>query len=200
MIENLDNSFIALVFRMRNIHRWSLLFNTHDENLSQHSTECAYLTHYLAAIGNEFYHKNYCIEKLTVCALFHDIPEVITGDIPTPIKYCSSETLNSFKELEKRASNKLLNHLPSEIRELYSSYINKTILSEDEIKLLKVADKLCAYIKCVIEIDMGNKEYLTVSTSILNDLKAIESEEAEYFMEHCISTLSLSMGELNTSL
>ena len=108
----MDNTFLPLIFRMRHISRWSLMFNTEKEDLMQHTAECAFLVHFLATIGNRFFGKQYDVNRLAVCALFHDASEVLTGDLPTPVKYYNDEMKTIYKQIEATAAGKLKSHLP----------------------------------------------------------------------------------------
>ena len=155
----MDNTFLPLIFRMRYINRWSLMFNTEQEDLMQHTAECAFLVHFLATIGNRCFEKQYDADKLAVCALFHDAPEVLTGDLPTPVKYYNDEMKTIYKQIEKSAADKLKNHLPQELRADYAAYLHASELTPGEKKLLKCADKLCTYIKCIYELNAGNQEF-----------------------------------------
>ena len=112
----MDNTFLPLIFRMRYINRWSLMFNTEQEDLMQHTAECAFLVHFLATIGNRCFEKQYDADRLAVCALFHDAPEVLTGDLPTPVKYYNDEMKTIYKQIEKSAADKLKNHLGADTR------------------------------------------------------------------------------------
>lgn len=190
------NSFLTLLFRTKNIKRWSLMHNTQTEDLMQHTVECAYIAHFLAVIGNTFFNKNYNAEKLAVCAMFHDVPEVLTGDLPTPVKYFNDDMRRIYKGIETAASEKLLNHLPEELRDIYSGFICQTDLTDEEKKLIKTADKLCAYIKCIQEINVGNKEFQSAYEKIKSDVENIKSEESEYFLENCIHAFSLSIDDI----
>ena len=115
-----NNSFLALIFRMKYINRWNLMPVIKAENLSQHSSECAFMSHFLALIGNKIFGKSYNINSITICALYHDITEVITGDVPTPVKYYNTEIENNFKNLEKIAAKTIINHLPKELQNTYN--------------------------------------------------------------------------------
>ena len=147
----MENTFLPLIFRMRYISRWSLMFNTEKEDLMQHTAECAFLTHFLATVGNTVFHKNFDADKLAVYALYHDASEVLTGDLPTPVKYYNDEMKSIYKQIEKTAADKLKQHLPESLRSVYAPYLDGTALSAGEKQLLKCADKLCAYIKCIYE-------------------------------------------------
>lgn len=196
----MDNTFLPLIFRMKYINRWSLMFNTQKEDLMQHTVECAFITHYLAILGNRYFGKNYDVNKLAVCALYHDATEILTGDLPTPIKYFNDDMKNNYKQIEKIASEKLISHLPKDIRADYSTYLDVAVLSDEERKILKVSDKLCAYIKCIYELNAGNKEFQPAYTGIRREIESIESEELKYFLDNCLSAFSLSLDDLKGTL
>lgn len=190
------NTFLPLIFRMKYIRRWSLMHNTQEEDLMQHSVETALVTHYLAIIGNTYFQKNYQAEKLTICALYHDAAEVFTGDLPTPIKYFNEDMRSTYQEVEEVALKKLEEGLPAELRAEYASYLERSTLSSEEQALLKIADKLCAYIKCCKELNAGNKEFEPAYKTIRQQLEETESEELNYFLENCLDSFTLSLDEL----
>lgn len=196
----MDNTFLPLIFRMRYINRWSLMFNTEQEDLMQHTAECAFLVHFLATIGNRCFEKQYDADKLAVCALFHDAPEVLTGDLPTPVKYYNDEMKTVYKQIEKSAADKLKNHLPQELRADYAAYLHASELTPGEKKLLKCADKLCAYIKCIYELNAGNKEFQHAYAAIGKEIGAIQSDELQYFLVHCLPAFSLTLDDLQGTL
>ena len=188
--------FFAFLGRMKLINRWSLMFSMRQENIMEHSQQVAVIAHALALIGNTYYNANYDANKTAVIALFHEASEVITGDLPTPIKYFNPEIKTAYKSLEKIANDKLLCMLP---QELQSSYVE--IIEPDnnccEVKLVKHADKICGYIKCIEEIKMSNNEFKKAKVSIENDIKAFNSEEVNYFMRHFIKPFELTLDELD---
>ena len=196
----MDNTFLPLIFRMRYINRWSLMFNTEQEDLMQHTAECAFLVHFLATIGNRCFEKQYDADKLAVCALFHDAPEVLTGDLPTPVKYYNDEMKTIYKQIEKNAADKLKHHLPQEFRADYAAYLHASELTPGEKKLLKCADKLCAYIKCIYELNAGNKEFQHAYAAIGKEIGAIQSDELQYFLVHCLPAFSLTLDDLQGTL
>ena len=196
----MDNTFLPLIFRMRYINRWSLMFNTEQEDLMQHTAECAFLVHFLATIGNRCFEKQYDADKLAVCALFHDAPEVLTGDLPTPVKYYNDEMKTIYKQIEKNAADKLKNHLQQELRADYAAYLHASELTPGEKKLLKCADKLCAYIKCIYELNAGNKEFQHAYAAIGKEIGAIQSDELQYFLVHCLPAFSLTLDDLQGTL
>ena len=192
----MESAFLAMVFRMKHINRWGLMYNTQMENLSVHSFECAALVHFLSNIGNVYFQKQYDCEKLATYALYHDATEVLTGDLPTPIKYYSESLRSSYKDLEHIAAQNLLNDLPEEMRAVYLPYFEPGVLSEDEKKVVKAADKLCAYIKCKQELNAGNKEFSAAYRSIKHSINAIESEEVTHFLKFYFDAFSLSLHEI----
>lgn len=196
----MNGAFIALLFRMRHINRWGLMHNTQPENLSVHSFECSILTHFLANIGNVYLEKNYDADKLAAFALFHDATEVLTGDLPTPIKYYSEALKSSYKEMEGVAAENLLGRLPKEMQNVYGLYFMPLGLKTEERRLIKAADKLCAYIKCVQELNAGNREFAAACRDVGRSVEALDCEEAKYFIEHCFEAFSLSLDEINGTL
>ena len=196
----MENTFLPLIFRMKHIHRWGLMHNTQQENLMEHTVECAFITNYLAIIGNRYFKKNYDVNKLTTCALFHDITEVLTGDLPTPVKYFNDDIRTIYGQIEAMAAEKLKKHLPSDLLDDYTAYLDKAHLTDEELKLLKIADKLCAYIKCIHELNAGNKEFHSAYCKIQNEMNAIESEELRYFLDNCLEAFSLSLHDLKGTL
>jgi len=196
----MENTFLPLIFRMKHIHRWGLMHNTQQENLMEHTIECAFITNYLAIIGNRYFKKNYDVNKLTTCALFHDITEVLTGDLPTPVKYFNDDIKNIYGQIESMAAEKLKKHLPNDLLDDYAAYLDKVHLTEEERKLIKIADKLCAYIKCIHELNAGNKEFHSAYCKMQSEMNNFESEELHYFLENCLAAFSLSLHDLKGTL
>ena len=192
----MTGTFLALIFRMRHIRRWGLMHNTQEESLTQHTAECAFLAHFLALIGNRCFGKAYNADTIAVCALFHDVTEVLTGDLPTPVKYYNENMRQTYKDIEKNAAVSLLSHLPEMLRADYKAFMRQTPLADEEQKLIKIADKLCAYIKCITELNAGNTEFRAARNAIQRDLDNTESEELRYFMTHCAEAFTLSLDEL----
>lgn len=176
----MENSFYAMAFRMKYIRRWGLMYSVHPENLSTHSLEVALCAHALAVIGNNRYGKSYNAERIATKALFHDVPEIFTGDIPTPVKYYSEETHSSYAAVEDAALDKLFTMLPSELRPSYEELFDYT---PDEKKLIKAADKICALLKCRDESHFGNPEFSEAEKLLLQNLQDAHCEEADYFLE-----------------
>ena len=196
----MEGAFLAMLFRMKYINRWGLMRNSQTENLSQHTLECAFLAHYLASVGNKHFGKNYNAEKIAVYAMFHDCAEILTGDLPTPVKYHSEQMKSTYAEIENIAAKKLLSYLPDDMEDVYSGYITGEGLDEKSKKLIKQADKLCAYIKCIEEINAGNKEFSAAFSTIKAELEKSDSSELKFFLEKCLPSFSLSLDELKGTL
>ena len=192
----MKNTFIPLIFRLKYINRWGLKFNTQNENVMQHTAECAFIAHFLALVGNRFFGKNYDADKLAVCALYHDATEVYTGDLPTPIKYFNDDMEKIYKQIEHAASEKIMQHLPQGLQGEYATYLDGSILSEDEKKLLKISDLLCAYIKCIHEINTGNNEFRLAHEEIRARIDDIDSQELKYFLDNCLAAFSNPLDDL----
>lgn len=192
----MHDTFLANLFRMKHIDRWGLMYNTQKENLSEHSFECALLTHYLAIIGNTHFGRQYNPDKLACRALFHDATETLTGDLPTPVKYYNQEISDVFHDIEAKAAGKILTYLPEDLRNSYQDYLNGDALNEDEHALLSAADKLCAYIKCVQELKAGNNEFVVAHKTILASLNANPLPEVQYFMANVAKSFAQSLDEL----
>ena len=189
-----NNSFYALVFRQKYIRRWGLMRNTLSENLSEHAMETAVISHALALIGNEFFGKNYDAEHIATLALFHDVPEVFTGDLPTPVKYFDKNSRESYRLIEENAIENLLSKLPAPLRSTYKSIFEGG--SEEEHRLVKAADKLCAYIKCVEEEKCGNMEFVSAKSATAASLAAMQCKEADYFIEHLLPAFTMTIDEM----
>lgn len=192
----MQDLFLPNLFRMRHIRRWHLMHNTQAENLSEHSFECALVAHHLALIGNTFFAKNYAVEKLACFALYHDAAEILTGDLPTPIKKFDKEILSSYRKIEAKAVKKLVNYLPDAMQNAYAQYFDKNALTKAESDLLAAADKLCAYIKCIMEMNAGNREFSVAYGTNKKQVEALELPEVQYFLEHCLAPFSYSLDEL----
>lgn len=190
-----NNTFFAMLSRMKYINRWGLMNCTQQENLSEHSLETAIIAHALATIGNKRLGKNINADRIAVMAMFHDCSEIITGDMPTPIKYYNNQIKDIYKEIEQAAAEKLLSRLPEDIRTEYAPLIAH---GEDEAELyryVKAADKISALIKCVDELKMGNNEFKTAEQSTLKIIKNMELEEVKIFMEEFMPAYSLTLDE-----
>ena len=155
----MSSNFFAMVNRMKLIDRWALMNNTTKENIAEHSHCVAVIAHALALIGNKKFGKNYNAERVALLALYHDTTEVITGDMPTPVKYYNDDIKNVYKDIESIAGKRLLDMLPDELKEDYKPFFEKKEEDIELWKLVKAADKISALIKCIEEYRMGNREF-----------------------------------------
>ena len=186
--------FFAYVSRLRFIQRWALMRNTAQENVQEHSHQVAVLAHALAAIRNEKFGGNVDAGQVAVAALYHDASEILTGDMPTPIKYENPDIKKAYKEVEAMAEKKLLSMLPEELQSASARVI--TGQSGEIEELVKAADKLSAYIKCVEEMKAGNNEFREAAAQTRKALDAYELPEVAYFMETFMESFSLTLDEL----
>lgn len=189
------SSFYALVFRQKYIHRWGLMRNAVPETLAQHSSECAVLAHALATIGNKFFGKDYDVGKVVIMALFHDVPEVFTGDMPTPVKYANPVIRSEFGAIEEQSTENLIGKLPAGLKDGYREIFYSEENDEKHRPVLKAADRLCAYIKCEEEEKYGNTEFSSAKLGIEKKLKESRMPELEYFMEHFLPAFRLTLDE-----
>ena len=190
----MNNEFYAIISRMKYIDRWALMRNTEAENLMQHSYEVAVLAHALCVLGNTRCGMALDAEKAAVIALYHDASEILTGDMPTPVKYYSEEIRDAYKHVEAVATDKLLDMLPEDLRPSYTA----VLAPEDAAlnKIVKAADKLSALIKCIEEDKAGNKEFAKAYESTLNAIHALECEPAELFLKEFIDPYRLTLDQL----
>ena len=190
----MKSHFFAYISRMRYIPRWALMRNSFSENVQEHSHMVAVLAHALAVIRNEVYGGSIDAGQVAVCALYHDATEIITGDMPTPIKYYNPEIKNSYKKVERVAADKLLSLLPEALRETYRPVLYE---QDEEIRrLVKAADKLSAYIKCVEELKAGNHEFKRAAEQTYRALADMRLPELDYFLAHCLDSFSMTLDEL----
>ena len=189
----MNNGFYAMLFRMKHIKRWGIMHSIIPDYLSTHSLEVGFLAHSLALIGNEFFDKNYDCDSITVKAIYHDVPEIFTGDIPTPVKYYSSETKVAYDAVEKASIKKLTEMLPDELRCEYESLF---AYNDVEKKLIKAADRISAYIKCLEEKNYGSCEFVTAGERLLNAIKEMKCEEADYFLDNFLEPFGLPIDSI----
>lgn len=188
----MSSHFYAMLSRMKNIYRWGLMRNTRQENLSEHSLEVAFIAHALAVIRNRRFGGDLNAEKIATAAMFHDTSEIITGDMPTPIKYFNEDIKDAFKQIEALADDKLINLLPEDLREDFSGLYNPT---DEEKKIIKAADKLSALIKCIEENAMGNREFADAERATRRSLEKMDLPEIKVFLEEFIPSFSLTLDE-----
>ncbi len=189
-----NGDFYALLFQMKNITRWGLMYNTRSENLSEHSMECAVLAHALALVANRHFGKKLDPNRLLAAALFHDMNEVLTGDLPTPIKYYNENIKKSYKEIESISTEKMLSLLDEDSK---AAYFDLLSLTQEEKKIIKGADKLCAYIKCLQELERGNREFSSACSYNRKSLSEMNLPEIDFFLEHYIASFTKNIDEVS---
>ena len=189
----MNNGFYSMLFRMKHIKRWGIMHSLIPDYLSSHSLEVGFLAHALALIGNEKFGKSYDCDKIAVKAIYHDVPEIFTGDIPTPVKYYSSETKQAYDAVEVASINKLSEMLPEEFRETYLELFSHT---EDEHKLIKAADRISAYIKCLEEKNYGSHEFEIAGERLLEAVKGMNCVEADYFLNEFLDSFGLPIDSI----
>lgn len=190
----MQSKFFALIARMRYIARWGLMHNTFQENIQEHSHMVAVLAHALALIERDILGGDADPNACAAAALFHDASEILTGDLPTPIKYYNPEIRNAYKEVEKISCDKLLAMLPAELRGSYAPLLHES--DPKTAVLVKAADKLSAHIKCIEELKAGNREFESAAQQTEQALRAMHLPCLEYFMEHCLDSFRLNLDEL----
>ena len=182
--------FFALFSRMKYIDRWSLMRNTDNESLSQHSLDVGAIAHALSVIGNKRLGKNYDSGKTALIGMYHDMPEIITGDMPTPVKYHNSEIREAFGKIEQAAQRSLISSLPEDLKEEYIPLICPDEES-DEYRLVKAADKISALLKCMLEERSGNSEFIKAREATEKSLHAMNCKEAEIFLSEFLDSYSM---------
>ena len=188
----MKSHFYAILSRMKNINRWGLMRNTRPENLSEHSLEVAIIAHALALIGKNRLGKNTNPDKVAVAAIFHDTSEIITGDMPTPIKYYNLEMKEAYKKIEAVAEEQLISMLPDDFKEEFKEIYRPEI---EAVKYVKAADKISALIKCIEEIKMGNMEFKDAESSTKAAISALNMPEVEIFMDEFIESYYLTLDQ-----
>ena len=189
-------SFGAMMSRMKYIDRWALMRNSTKENISEHSLEVAMIAHLLAVIGRVRFGKDLDADKAALIGIYHDSTEIITGDMPTPIKYYSDEMRDTFKEIEDLAAIQLLAMLPDDIREEYEELFFAQEQDAYLWKLVKAADKISALIKCVEEEKAGNTEFVNAKKMTRKSIDAMGLEEVEVFFEEFFPAYRMTLDEL----
>ncbi|MBQ7677271.1 MAG: 5'-deoxynucleotidase [Lachnospiraceae bacterium] len=196
----MTHNFFATISRMKYIERWALMRNSRAETLSEHSLEVAMLSHALCVLANERYGKSLDANKAALIGLYHDASEIITGDMPTPVKYYNSEIQSAYKDVEKIAEYKLLNELPSEMRTVYEEIFKAGDSEEEQYmrRLVKAADKISALIKCIEEEKSGNTEFRTAEKSTRKTLDALMDElpEVKDFVYEFLPPYGSTLDEL----
>jgi 5'-deoxynucleotidase len=189
--------FFAYLSRMRLIKRWGLMRNTYEENIQEHSLQVALVAHGLAVIRNAYFEGSVNPDRVVSLAVFHESGEVFTGDLATPIKYFNPEIKRAYDAIEAFAKSRLIAMLPDEMRESYQSLLFASEEDKELWKLVKAADKICAYLKCVEELKSGNQEFVKAERAVRADIQAMDMPEAEMFMERFAPSFGLALDELN---
>ena len=188
--------FFAMISRMKYINRWSLMRNEHNENLCEHSFDVASTAHALAVIGNRRFGKNYNAERCALLGLYHDAPETLTGDLPTPVKYYSEQVRSAYKTVEEHACGSLLSMLPEDLRDDYKPLFIQEAGDEELWKLVKAADKLSALVKCIEEGRSGSGEFRTAAESTKAAIEKMNLPEADVFIKEVLPAYELTLDEL----
>ena len=189
------NNFYGMLARMKYINRWGLMRNTINENIAEHSLEVAIIAHALAVIANTRFHKNLNAEHIAIMGIMHDTTEIITGDLPTPIKYYAPEIRDAYKKVEDIAAHQLLSEIPEDMQDSY-----RDILIEDdsvEWKYVKAADKMSSYIKCIEEKNMGNTDFEKAQETIKRSLDEMNMEEIKVFIDEFLPSYTMTLDEIN---
>ena len=184
--------FFAMLSRMKHINRWGLMRNTRAENLCEHSLETAFIAHALCVINNKRFGGSLNPERAAVLAMFHDTTEIITGDMPTPIKYNNEKIREVYRQIERSAADKLLELLPGDMQEVYSDIYSG---NEEYKKIIRAADKISALIKCIEERNMGNAEFNVAEQSTIKAIKELELPEADVFVDEFLPSYRLTLDE-----
>ena len=188
-------NFFALLGRMRYIDRWGLMRNTQVENIQEHSHMVAVLAHALAVIGRERFGSAVDPGQAAIAGLYHDASEILTGDLPTPVKYDNPAIKEAYKAVERVAADKLLSLLPEELRGEFAPYVREE-LDPELLAIVKAADKLSAHIKCLEEVKAGNNEFTLASEQTRKALEQMDLPALDYFMEHFLPAFELTLDEL----
>ena len=189
------NHFYAMLSRMKYINRWGLMRNTRNENLCEHSLEVAYVAHALGIINNEIFGGDINAERLAVLGMYHDVTEIITGDMPTPIKYYNPLIRDAYKEVEHVAEEQMLSGISPDIRERYRGVLLETEEEAELWKYVKAADKISAYIKCIEEKKTGNRDFEDAEVTIYNAINDMGLPEVDYFMKEYIPAYMLTIDK-----
>jgi len=191
-----SSTFYAYLSRLRWIKRWGLKRNAYEENVMEHSWEVSVIAHTLALIKNRYYEGTVDANAVAAAALYHDITEVITGDLPTPIKYHSKEINTAYKQIEKQAEKELLNLLPEALWPDFQGLIHHELMPEEHVQIIKAADKISAYLKCQAELKAGNAEFETAAQELSRILSEYRQPEVIFFMRAFVPSCGLTLDGL----
>ncbi len=190
------HNFFAMFSRMKYIDRWALMRNTRKENLSEHTLEVAAIAHALAVISNEKFSTDYNCERAALLGIYHDMPEIITGDMPTPIKYGNPQLKQAYKAVERETASHLVSMLPDYMQASYNDFFIKNDKDAQLWKLVKAADKISALIKCIEEEKAGNSEFASAKKSTVEHISSLEIPAAKLFVDEFIAAYNLDLDEL----
>ncbi|WP_102795293.1 5'-deoxynucleotidase [Bowmanella denitrificans] len=191
-----QSHFFAHLARMKLINRWPLMRNVSTENVQEHSLQVAMVAHALAMIRNKFYGGQLDPFRIATLAMFHDVSEVLTGDLPTPVKYYNPAIQQEYKKIEQIAEQKLIEMAPDAFRQDYAQLIDGQYHTDDERFIIKAADIICAYLKTLEELSAGNHEFELAKRRLDKILQEYQSEEVNYFLEAYVPSFSLSLDEI----
>lgn len=191
-----NSPFFAMMSRMKYINRWALMRNSYPENISEHSLEVSMIAHVLVLISNKQFGSNLNAERAAIIGMYHDCTEIITGDMPTPIKYYNTDTKEAYKNVEKQATKELLSMLPDYLYEEYESILFPKEGEEYLWKLVKAADRISAYIKCIEEEKAGNKEFSSAKASVYEKLTQMDLPEVRVFIRDFVESYKKTLDEL----
>ncbi|MDU4094919.1 MAG: 5'-deoxynucleotidase [Pantoea sp.] len=192
-----QSHFFAHLSRLKLINRWPLMRNVRTENVSEHSLQVAMVAHALALIKNLKFNGNLNAERIALIALYHDASEVLTGDLPTPVKYYNAQIAHEYKKIEEMARHQLIEMLPAELQDAWRPLLDEQQQSEAETAILKQADALCAYLKCLEELSAGNNEFRRALARLEKTLERRRSEEMDYFIAVFVPSFNLSLDEIS---
>lgn len=194
----MNNHFFAYLSKMRWIYRWGMKRNAIQENIMEHSYEVSVIAHALGIIGNRLYERNIDANALAISALYHDCSEVLTGDLPSPIKYHNKKIRDAYKEVEYTAEREMLSTLPAELQQDYRNHLLHENIPSEFVGLIKAADIIASLIKCKAEINAGNGEFKQAVQDTSDRLKQMAMPEVDYFLETFLPSFDLTLDELIT--
>ncbi|MCR4441709.1 MAG: 5'-deoxynucleotidase [Peptococcaceae bacterium] len=189
--------FLAYLSRMKLIKRWGLMHNIYSENIQEHSLQVAVIAHCLAVIKNRFFQGNVNPERIALLAIYHEVSEIITGDLASPIKHFNPQIKQVFSGIEEVARERLLNMLPPELKPDYASLFFYGDEDSEHLRIVKVSDKISAYLKCLEELKAGNNEFIEAKKAIKAEIDRYDCPEVRYFMDKFIPSFSLTLDEMN---
>ncbi|MFC5077059.1 5'-deoxynucleotidase YfbR [Vibrio thalassae] len=192
-----ESHFFAHLARMKLIQRWPLMRSVSTENISEHSLQVAFVAHALAIIKNKKFGGNTNPERIAILAMYHDTSEVLTGDLPTPVKYYNPEIAKEYKKIESAAERKLLSMLPEEFQEDFKPFLISEYAYEEDTQIVKQADSICAYLKCLEELSAGNHEFALAKKRLDQTLLEKKTEEMDYFLNTFAPSFELSLDEIS---